>query len=264
MTERRQRTHGRTDGDASFVRAGARRAPRLLNTGADDHARELMSMAAHDLRSPLATIKMNAKVLERRWQSGKQPSDAEWAAVVSRISRAVDSACSLVDDLLAVERLDYPFKPAATHPPVDVETLIREAIVHQQNLHGAQGDVAVFVHKRLERARGQWDRVYLLRMLSNLLANAFKHAPGAPIHITLTRRGDRLGIVFADRGPGLSNRDAADSDRISRDIGQEPASSGFGLWIVRRAVERLDGRLKIRNAPGRGVAFDIELPGLQT
>jgi len=83
--------------------------------GADDRARELMPMAAHDLRSPLAAIKMNATALERRWRTGERPSGAEWAAIVSRISRAADSACALVDDLLAIERLDYPFKPAAAH-----------------------------------------------------------------------------------------------------------------------------------------------------
>jgi two-component system, OmpR family, sensor kinase len=223
-----------------------------------------MSMAAHDLRSPLATIKMSASMLDRRWRTGKQPTEAEWTAIVARICRAADSACSLVDDVLAIERLDYPFNPPVTYPPVDVEKLIHEAIVHQRDVGGARSDVTVFVHKRLERACGRWDRVYLLRVLSNLLANAFKHAPGAPIHITLRRRGDRLGIVFADRGPGLSrDGDAVAGDRASRDVGEEPVSPGFGLWIVRRAVERLDGRLKVRNVPGRGVAFDIELPGLQ-
>src|SRR5688572_31740262 len=100
MTERTQRTDDKTDRAISVVRAGARRASRRLDAGADDRARELMSMAAHDLRSPLAAIKMNAYVLERRWQTGEQLTGAEWAAVVSRISRAVDSACCLVDDLL--------------------------------------------------------------------------------------------------------------------------------------------------------------------
>ena len=56
MTERSQRTDAKTSRPVTLVRASARRAPRLPNTGADDRARELMSMAAHDLRSPLATI----------------------------------------------------------------------------------------------------------------------------------------------------------------------------------------------------------------
>jgi signal transduction histidine kinase len=221
-------------------------------------------MAAHDRRSPLVAIKMSATAIERRWRRGEQPTCAEWAAVTSRISRVVDGASRLIDDLLAIERLDYPFKPAATHQPVDVEKLIREAIVYQRNLHGAPANVTVFVHKRIDRACGMWDRVYLLRLLSNLLGNAFKHAPGAPIHITLGRRSDRLGIVFADRGPGLpAQGDAVDGDPVGRGAGEETGTPGLGLWIVRRAVERLDGRLTIRNAPGQGVAFDIELPGLQ-
>jgi signal transduction histidine kinase len=259
-------THNESDRNMPVVRASAKRAPRVPNGGADDRARELMTMAAHDLRSPLAAIKMRATAIEQRWRTGEPPTGAEWAAVVSRISRLVDNACSLIDDLLAIERLDYPFRPTATRRPVDVEKLVHEAIVYQRNLDGPRNNVAVFVHRQVDRARGMWDRVYLLRVLSNLLANAFKHAPGAPIHITLGRRGKRLAIVFADRGPGLSadgDGAGADGGRASRGIRAETAGPGLGLWIVRRAVERLDGRLRIRNAPGRGVAFDIELPGLQ-
>ena len=64
-------------------------------------------------------------------------------------------------------------------------------------------------------------------------------------------------------GKSTAGGDAVDRDRAGGDDAAELAGTGFGLWIVRRAVERLDGRLKIRNTPGRGVAFDIELPGLQ-
>jgi signal transduction histidine kinase len=161
-----------------------------------------------------------------------------------------------------MERLDLRDNETATRPPVDVESVIQDAIGHQRDaLAAARCTVSVHRSRGLDHARGCWDRGYLLRILWNLLRNTARHAPGAPIHITLARRGDRLAIVFADQGLGLPEpRDDA-NDTVD-EIDASAPSHGLGLWIVRRAVERLDGRLRIRNTPGRGVAFDIELPGL--
>jgi signal transduction histidine kinase len=66
-----------------------------------------------------------------------------------------------------------------------------------------------------------------------------------------------------DRGPGLSSSlDELAGDQ-PKGLENRRSSHGFGLWIVRRAIERLNGRLVVRNTPGRGVAFDMELPGLE-
>ena len=186
--------------DPSSVRATGKRVPGpVANEDADERARELMTMAADDLRSPLTAIKIVRAALERRWRTGGRPTGAEWAAAVSRISRLVDSASSLINDLLAIERLDYPFKPAATQRPIDVEKLIHEAIVYQRKLDGARSDVTVFVHRRVDRARGSWDRVYLLRVLSNLLGNASQARAGSADSHTLARRRDDAHRVLRPR-----------------------------------------------------------------
>jgi signal transduction histidine kinase len=71
-----------------------------------------------------------------------------------------------------------------------------------------------------------------------------------------------LGIVFVDHGPGLPE----DVRRLRRrqvdgaGAGAGVTGHGLGLWIVRRAVMRLGGLLKITNRPGTGVTFDIDLP----
>jgi len=86
----------------------------------------------------------------------------------------------------------------------------------------------------------------------------------APILITLARRGDRLGIRFSDRGPGLpEDRGPEQLVPPRRGVGPRAEIHGLGLWIVRRAVHRLHGRLRIHSRAGAGVTFDIELPGLE-
>jgi len=245
----------------SRIRMGVKRAPPLARD-LEARARELITMAAHDLRSPLAAIGFRTHHIVQRWKSGERPRCEEWASVVCGVCTAVEDASRMISDLLVMERLDQSGERA--QPDVtDVQAVIEKAIERERlALERARCRVTVLRQKGLTSARGDWDRPYLLRVFGNLLRNAARHAPGAPILITLARRGDRLAIVFADRGPGLP----VHTRRLVRSAVNQPALEGeihgLGLWIVRRAVHRLHGRLRIHTRAGAGVTFDIELPGL--
>jgi two-component system sensor histidine kinase KdpD len=227
-------------------------------------ARELLRTASHDLRSPLAVIQLLVQRLARLRQTRREDRDADWEAILSRLSRVADHALALIEDTLNADRVG-PREVSApgAEPPVDVEEVIAEAITMQQEvLERAQCEVTVSRKSGLDRARGAWNRGCLLRIFCNLLQNASKYAPASPIHVQLARTGDRLRIAFADRGPGLR----AGSELAGKylDDGRAPTGAhGLGIWIVRRGVAELNGSLKIRNAPGMGLAFAIELPGLQ-
>jgi signal transduction histidine kinase len=228
-------------------------------------AEELLRTASHDLRSPLTVIQLLVQRIEWRRRAGKEPSQVEWAESLSRIARAARHALTLVEDMLSPDRL-HAHERAGTGPAetVDVHEVITEAIVLQQEaLEQAGCVVTVSRRPSLISARGPWDRGCLLRIFSNLLQNASKYAPGAPIRIQLARAGDRLRIVFTDRGPGLPARGETAGKYL--DDGEAPTGAhGLGLWIVRRGVGELLGSLKIRNGPGVGLAFAIEIPGLET
>jgi signal transduction histidine kinase len=81
-----------------------------------------------------------------------------------------------------------------------------EAILPKGGPRWARCAVTVTRKPGLERAQGAWNRGCLLRIFCNLLQNATKYAPAAPVRVQLARAGDRLRIVFADRGPGISVR----------------------------------------------------------
>jgi two-component system, OmpR family, sensor histidine kinase KdpD len=233
--------------------------------GSDDRARELLRTASHDLRSPLYGIQLLVRRVEWRRQAGAQPSTADWLETLSRIDRIANRALALIEDLLSVERLS-PSRPAAAIPslPIDVEDVIAEAVLLQEEaLIQAGCPVTVTRARGLERAQGRWNRGCLLRIFCNLFQNASKYAPASPVRVQLARAGDRLKIVFADRGPGISVRDSAAAGKYLDDGVRPTGPHGLGLWIVRRGVAELNGSIKIRNAPGVGLAFAIELPGLQ-
>jgi signal transduction histidine kinase len=183
------------------IRAGPKRA-RGEEGARARHAEELLLMAAHDLRNPLAAIKMRAQLIEHRSRRGEELSALELATVFQQISVAADYAFELVDDLLSIERLPGPRRVEGRESEVDIEAIIAEALArHEESLETAHCKVTLTRDTRLRRPSGAWDRGYLLTVFSNLLRNVVRHAPGAPIHIALVPRGDRLGIVFstADR-----------------------------------------------------------------
>jgi K+-sensing histidine kinase KdpD len=146
---------------------------------------------------------------------------------------------------------------------VDVEDVLTEAIVLQQEaLDRAKCAVTVTRKSGLERAQGTWNRGCLLRIFSNLIQNASKYAPASSVRVQLARAGDRLRIVFADRGPGLPTHGGETAGKYLDDGIAPTGTHGLGIWIVRRGVDELNGTIKIRNAPGMGLEFAIELPGL--
>jgi len=242
---------------------GPKRAPsRASKPREDRRARELIWIASHDLRAPLAAIKLHAAAFTRRATNGPALTERDWLEAMARIERAADRALEMINEVLTIEQLSE--SPAANMPvleSVDVEETIGEAIfLNRDLLKQARCGVVVTRAEGEGRMRSAWNRSCLLRLFSNLLQNVSKHAPESPILIHLERCGDKLRLRFADRGPGLPVGTRLDDEAAfdSRTPGQR--GFGLGLWIIRRAVTQLHGSLRLSTAPGLGVVFDIELP----
>jgi signal transduction histidine kinase len=141
---------------------------------------------------------------------------------------------------------------------------LREAIhdcvsLHSTALQRAGCSVTVSCDAAI---RGRWSPASIHQVLSNLIANAAKYAPGKPIDVIATRTTRTVVLAIADHGPGFSQEE---QQRAFERFQQEPRPGehdgfGLGLWIVRRAVDRLKGTIRLISAPGEGATFVIELP----
>jgi signal transduction histidine kinase len=141
---------------------------------------------------------------------------------------------------------------------------LREAIHDCVSLHSAALQrAACSVTISCDAAiRGRWSPASIHQILSNLVINATKYAPGKPIDLIATRAAGMVVLAVADHGPGFS---AEEQQRVFERFQQEPRPGerdgfGLGLWIVRRAVDRLKGTIRLISAPGEGATFVIELP----
>jgi signal transduction histidine kinase len=273
-------THGRTlgalavaaEGPAERYRAAdlallgdvARRAALHL-----DHARayqeatravairdEFLQVAAHELRGPIGTLNLGVASLSRALRRGAA-GERQLDLVERQMDRLVRVSAMLLDlTRLSAGRLEL------AREPIDLADLACEVFARLEP-DAVQAGVAVeLLAERPALVHG--DPARLDQAITNLAANALKHAPGHPVTVRVGREGARVRLSVRDRGPGIA---AADQARIFARFeraapARGPGGLGLGLWIARGVVEAHGGTLSVESAPGEGATFTIDLPAL--
>jgi two-component system, OmpR family, sensor kinase len=245
----------RADPQTEFGRVGS-----ALNTmldqieASDRRLRRFIADASHELRTPLAAVRAYSELFGRG--AAARPADLERS--MSGITRETERMSLLVDDLLLLTRLDEG-RPLE-QKRVDLAAVVSEAADAARVVEpGRPIEVSV------EPATVTGDEARLRQVLDNLLANARTHTPeGMPVSIELRQVDSRAELTVVDRGPGLTEEEAARVfERFYRaDNSRARASggSGLGLSIVAAVVEAHGGTAEARPTPGGGATFAITLP----
>lgn len=231
-----------------------------------------LSMASHELKTPLTSVSGLAQVLlrrmRRRIEQGR-PSDEEWeqeqVAQVERLELLNSQTARLgrlVDELLDVSRIESG-KLEFRWLPVDVIGLVRE-VAERLQLTAAQHTIALDIDVTSNEPVPA-DRDHVEQVLDNLLNNAIKFsAAGGSIDIRVREDEDSLIISVHDSGVGIP-RDQLDAvfglfyqaeDPVSRRTG----GMGLGLYISKEIITRHGGRIWAESEPGMGTTFSFTLP----
>lgn len=222
--------------------------------------RRFVSDASHELRTPLATIRGYGEL----YRMGGVP-DGEVGQAMERIEAEATRMGTLVEDLLALARLDE-------HAPlrledVDLNQVAADAVRDLGALDPTRATSLVGAHDEPLVVRG--DNAAIRQITTNLVGNAVRHTPeGTPVEIALSRReveGREMAIIAVrDHGSGIPEEDA---DRIfSRFYRIDPSrnrsrgGSGLGLAIVSSAAAKHDGDIRVLTTPGGGATFEVALP----
>jgi PAS domain S-box-containing protein/diguanylate cyclase (GGDEF)-like protein len=222
----------------------------------DEQRRDVLAGVGHELKTPLSIVLgLCGRVL-----AGAEPG-APHAHDVERIRANAYVLLKRVDELLQVSRLDGGHLVLEPRD-VDVARLVRsscEGFASVAELRDQQ--------LALEAPAELWARVdeeKILSVISNLLANALKHAPpGGVVRCTLAAKGERLRIEVADSGPGVAHGLREEIfERYRRGAGSaaRPGGTGLGLTIVRDLVALHNGTVTLSDAPEGGALFVVELP----
>jgi two-component system OmpR family sensor kinase len=220
----------------------------------DRRLRRFVSDASHELRTPLAAVRAYAELFGRG--AASRPEDLERS--MSGITREAERMSLLVDDLLLLARLDEG-RPLERQP-VDLAAVVREAVDAARVVEPARP-----IELSVEPATVTGDEARLRQVFDNLLANARTHTPAEmPVSVELRRVDGRAELTVADRGPGLTQDQAARVfERFYRaDSSRARASggAGLGLSIVAAVIEAHGGTAEARPTPGGGATFVITLP----
>lgn len=210
---------------------------------------------SHDLRAPLRAIQQYSEILQEDY-SGKL--DDQGHAYLARIANATARMDALIRDVLAYSRV---VRSDIHLQSIDTERLVRDLLEQYPSFQSPHAEIRV--ESPLLPVKGH--EAFFTQCLSNLLGNAVKFVAAGQIphvHIRTEKRKGHVRIWVEDNGIGIDPRDQNKIfgmfERIHPEQGYE--GTGIGLSIVRKAVERMNGKLGVESEAGKGSRFWIELP----
>ncbi|MBT8248211.1 MAG: HAMP domain-containing histidine kinase, partial [Acidimicrobiia bacterium] len=219
-----------------------------------ERLRRFADDASHELRTPIAAIAGYAELYE----AGGVDAGPALDRAMSRIGEASDRAGRLIEDLLALARLDREI--GVSRARLDISALVAD--IAEDSRISTGRDIQFDAP---DRAMVDGDGVWLRQAIENLISNAVANTPDTTsIELVVRRAADGVHVLVVDHGPGIpeSERERV-FDRFARpDSGRDRASggAGLGLAIVREVVSSHDGEVQILETPGGGATIKMVLP----
>ena len=224
---------------ARTFNAAAERVEALLKS-----QKALLANASHELRSPLARLRMAIEL----WLDRPDPKIHE------EITRNIREIDQLSEEILLASRLDHAGSTIERPAAVDLLGLAAEEAVRVD----ASFDVLPI---GLNPVEIQGDAALLRRLVRNLLENAARHG-SPPVCISVERHEEAVRIVVSDRGPGIA---PSERERVFEPFyrpaghGESSGGWGLGLSLVRQIAKGHGGRVFCDAAPGGGARFVVDL-----
>jgi PAS domain S-box-containing protein len=256
------------DHDIALAEGLGQRAGMALNTArlyraAHEAIRlrdEFLGIASHELRTPLTALSLQLETVQWLLPPSARAPDGR-SGLGDKIGHALRYTrrlARLIDSLLVVSRL-MSGQFTLQLEDVDLGEIARD-VVERLRADAARARCTLDVRQQ-PGVRGHWDPLRLDQVVTNLITNAFRYAPGSHVRVGVSADERRATLVVEDDGPGIA------LERLGRiferyEIAGERSTSGLGLglYITRQIAEAHAGSVRVESAPGHGTRFVIELP----
>lgn len=220
------------------------------------HAREeFLTVAAHELRTPIAALSLTLRDGAKAGEPGAADEVEVLRRKVARGRRQTARLATLVDVLLDVSRAPHG-RIELARKRIDLAGVAAEVV---ERLGAAGAGLAL---RSQGPVVGQWDPVRLGQVVENLVANALKFGGGKPVEVSVSRQDGEARLVVSDSGIGIAPEDQGRIfDKFARAVSvTNYGGLGLGLWIVRQNVEAHGGAVAVESRPGAGARFTVTLP----
>jgi len=209
-----------------------------------------VAFIAHELRSPLMSAFLVVTALRKK----ERPED-QWA--LGMLTRNLNALRELIDQVLTADRLAGQIQPR--RESFDLRTLL-EQVVAEAQLAAQQRHVEVALQAP-EAMPFNGDQRLLRSAIDNVLGNAVKFTrEGSAISVRARRNDGAITVEVEDGCGGLPQSNTTELFEPFVQRGENRTGFGLGLAIVKQAIEGHGGRVSVRNIPGKGCVFSLELP----
>jgi signal transduction histidine kinase len=215
---------------------------------------DIVATVAHEIRSPLTSVKGFTRTLLSRWD---RFSDEQKHTMLMTIEADADRVTRLLTDLLDVARIDAG-RVKLRRTELSLVDLVG-SVVDKAKIREPERLVSVEVVGEIPPILADADK--LEQVFTNLVDNAILHAPGSVVRCVLQAVGEGVAVRVVDEGPGI---DAASAERLFTKFGrgrsEHRAGTGLGLYVTRGLVEAHGGTIGFDPTVTSGAAVDVWLP----
>ena len=218
----------------------------------------LMSIVAHDLKSPLNRIFGLTSLMEM--ESGLPDQQKEYVKLINVSTRG---GLDLITDLLDVNAIEGG---KIKIDSFEIDPVLQETMKSFELAANAKS-IRINLQNQIQTSVTT-DQDYLSRILDNLISNAIKFSPkGAEILVSAFMNQTSICLSVKDHGPGFSDFDRKFLFQKFKKLTARPtggeSSNGLGLAIVKTLVDRLEGTVKLKSEQGKGSEFVVMIPNVQ-
>jgi signal transduction histidine kinase len=220
---------------------------------------EFLSVAAHELKTPLASLKLQVQLLSRNLEREGPGGGQQLVARLRRLDRQIDRLDALNNSLLDLSRLRSG-QLALAQEQVDLSQRLQD-VLEEARVEAVR--VGCELRGKVQPGVvGWWDVLRLEQVILNLLGNALKYGEGMPVEVSLRADEETAVLEVRDFGIGIPpDAQARIFQKFERAVSPlRFAGLGLGLYITREIVDSFGGTITVESSPGAGALFQVRLP----
>ncbi|NPD27375.1 sensor histidine kinase [Corallococcus exiguus] len=220
---------------------------------------EFLAVAAHELRTPLAALRLRVQGTAAALKLERQVAPERLERALVAADRQVQRLADLVEGLLDVSQMQS-HAPRLNLEAVDLGQVVRDVVLRSEELASRAG--CLLVVRDVASAVGHWDALRLGQVVTHLLVNAVKFGPGKPVELEVQADESTAWLMVRDHGIGIAP-DRVDGlfRRFERAVpARNYGGLGLGLYRLSRIVEAHGGEVAVTSTLGQGATFRVRLP----
>lgn len=221
---------------------------------------EFLSIASHELKTPLTSLSLQVQLLTRMAQKQAELPRDKIIKMLSVVTRQSNHLARLIDDLLDVSRIENGKLTIDFTAGVDLSEIVREAAARfEEQLLISKSELALDLAPDL---LGKWDRNRIEQVVINLLSNACKYGNGTQITVRTFLAEESAVLEVTDHGLGIpEERIPFIFDRFERAVNDTAISGlGLGLYISKQIILAHQGNIAVESKLGAGSTFTVSIP----